>query len=86
MYYFALFCSMFSCLRFLHSLSDIYFDGKTYIKYFPSKAFFEKDCINRIEFSFRTMHPSGMLTLMIGRYDDTLGLQLIQGKLRYVVS
>ena len=24
--------------------------------------------------------------LMIGRYDDTLGLQLIQGKLRYVNS
>ena len=82
MHYIALFCSMFSSLRFLHSLSGINFDGKTYIKYFPSKSVFEKDNINRIEFLFRTIHPSGMLTLMIGRYDDTFGLQLIQGKLR----
>ena len=62
--------------------TTVSFNGQTYIEYSPSKSIAENDYVNRIELSFRTVHPSGTLALLIGRYDDTLGLQLIQGKLR----
>lgn len=78
-----LIASFFSCICIDTKPTEVFFNGKQYISYKPSKQpVFERANMNRIHLEFRTIHSNGVLVVMKGKGDDVLVLQLVNGGLR----
>ena len=66
------------------------FNGENYLTYIPSKwQVYQNLYVNKLEFKFRTIHPSGVLLLMSGnalsgiaQQKNVLGVHLVHGYLR----
>ena len=65
-------------------IAEILFNGDRFLKYTPSRLSDRQENINRIKLQFRTIHPTGALVFMLGSRGDSLSLELVQGRLRYV--
>ncbi|XP_066929132.1 contactin-associated protein-like 5 [Clytia hemisphaerica] len=71
------------------------FNGEQDLTYLPSRRqVYQNPYVNKLEFKFRTIHPSGVLLVMSGiklsvgsvRQGNVLGVYLVHGYLRYSLT